>query len=122
MIFSAEDRRARACAELRRGAPIVITNDDQGVVVLSAEMLTGEMLAAVRSLGIGPFVLTISERRAQTLRARVYDGDLARIRLSADASAKLIRSIADPAMDLDQPLSGPHLSERGGVSQHIGKR
>lgn len=114
MILSAEDRRARACAELRRGVPIVIVDNDQAVIALSAEMLTADMLEAVRALDIGPFTLTVSDRRAQTLRARVYDGDLARVRLPDNASAHLIRAIADPAMDLDQPLSGPHLSEREG--------
>jgi GTP cyclohydrolase II len=56
----------------------------------------------------------VTARRAETLRARPYDGDLARIRLPRDATLGWARAVADPADDLAHPMKGPFVTERGG--------
>ncbi len=117
MDFSPDitERLARARADLRMGVPIVL---DGGAVILAAETLTGARLAALRALGGDP-VLAVTSWRAQTLKARAYDGDVARILLPGDASLAWVQSIADPADDLRAPMKGPLQTQReGGADLH----
>jgi GTP cyclohydrolase II len=117
MNFSPDitERLARARADLRMGVPVVL---DGGAVVLAAETLTGARLAALRALGGDP-VLAVTSWRAQTLKARAYDGDVARIVLPDDVSLAWVQSIADPADDLRVPMKGPLQSQRdGGADLH----
>ena len=51
-------------------------------------------------------------RRAETLKARAYDGDLARIDLPRDAGLDWLRAVADPADDLRVPMKGPFTALR----------
>ncbi len=103
------ERLARARADLRMGVPVVLAG---GGVVMAAETLDAARLADLRALGAP--VLAITAWRAQTLKARAYDGDVARVRLPADARLSWVRAIADPADDLRNPMKGPLVSEREG--------
>lgn len=114
MLISETDRSARAISELRRGAPIVLRGADQALLVAAAEMVEPMRLEALRRIGGGAGVLAISAARAATLKARSYDGDLARIVLREDQGAGELRAIADPALDLERPMLGPHETEREG--------
>ncbi|MCI4663877.1 MAG: GTP cyclohydrolase II [Neomegalonema sp.] len=119
MIISAEDRRARACAELRRGAPIALIVGDSAALVAAAETLSDRILAAIRMAAelpeaAGAPTIAISQRRADALKARAYDGDLARIRLREDCGPAEIAAIVDPARAMEFPLLGPHTSLRDG--------
>ena len=104
------ERLARARADLRMGVPVVL---DGGALVLAAETLDAARLADLRTLG-GQAVLAITEWRAETLKARAYDGDIARIVLPPDATLNWVRAIADPADDLRAPMKGPLQSARDG--------
>ena len=104
------ERLARARADLRMGVPVVL---DGGAVMLAAETLDADRLAHLRTLGGAP-VLAITSWRAQTLKARAYDGDLARIELPLDVGLSWVRSVADPADDLRAPMKGPLRSARDG--------
>ncbi|MEL6839090.1 MAG: GTP cyclohydrolase II [Pseudomonadota bacterium] len=104
------ERLARARADLRMGVPVVL---DGGAVVLAAETLDAARLAHLRTLGGAP-VLAITGWRAQTLKARAYDGDLARVLLPPDATLSWVQSIADPADDLRAPMKGPLQTARDG--------
>ncbi|WP_121061296.1 GTP cyclohydrolase II [Chachezhania antarctica] len=104
---------ARARGDLRMGMPIVINRAGRAVLVAAAETLTPGRLDLFRALS-GAVALAITARRAETLKARAYDGDLARIQLPADADFAWIRSVADPAGDLTTPMKGPLLSLREG--------
>lgn len=106
------ERLARARADLRMGVPIVLSGETS-VLVLAAETLDATRLSDLLALGGTP-VLTITSRRATTLKARAYDGDLARIALPKDASLTWVQSIADPADDLRVPMKGPLTSARTG--------
>ncbi|MDO6591801.1 GTP cyclohydrolase II [Loktanella sp. D2R18] len=112
MDFSPDitERLARARADLRMGVPIVL---DGGAIILAAETLTGARLAALRALGGDP-VLAVTSWRAQTLKARAYDGDVARILLPGEASLAWVQSLADPADDLRAPMKGPMQTQREG--------
>ena len=113
--FRESDHRARARAELRLGLPIVL-DDLKGapVLAMAAAVAEDRWLSAMRDAGSGGLDLVISRHRADTLRVRAYDGDLARIALSPTASASDVADIADPSRDLVLPMKGPFESRRGG--------
>ena len=66
--------------------------------MLAAEAATAERLAELRALG--PVDLALTDWRAATLKARAYDGDLARVVLPRDADLAWVRATADPSADL----------------------
>ncbi|MEX0278619.1 MAG: GTP cyclohydrolase II [Ruegeria sp.] len=105
---------ARARADLRMGVPVVL-NDDSGasVLALASETLSPQRLADLRALDDEP-VVAITVRRAETLKARAYDGDLARVVIPADADHAWVRAVADPSDDLNAPMKGPLMTERQG--------
>ncbi len=106
------ERLARARADLRIGLPIVLTGAGRGVAVVAVEALSAERLATLREAGTP--IVAITSRRAETLKARAYDGDLARLRLPIDADLEWVQAVADPADDLTAPMKGPFQTERGG--------
>ena len=106
------DRLNRARADLRQGVPVVLTDGGAGALVAAAETLAAGRLAALRALGQP--VLDLTVRRAATLKARAYDGDLARIPLPEGMGRDWIAALADPARDLDNPLRGPLMATRTG--------
>lgn len=105
---TAAERLNRARADLRMGLPVVLS----GQLAVAVETLSPERLAALAALG--PLTLAITSWRAETLKARVYDGDLARIVVPRDADLAWLRAIADPADDLRMPMKGPLASRREG--------
>jgi hypothetical protein len=80
--------------------------------VAAAEVATAERLADLRALGTVELALTA--RRAGTLKARAYDGDLARVILPEGSDLGWIRATADPSADLASPLKGPYATQRDG--------
>lgn len=107
------ERLARARADVRMGLPVVITCDLQKVLIIGAEVLTPQRLAALQSAALD-LVLALTARRAETLRARAYDGDLARVAVPADAQLPWLAALADPATDLSHPMKGPLSTLRDG--------
>ena len=106
------ERLARARGDLRIGIPVVLSAGDGGAVVAAAEALTADRLALFRAEGAP--VLAITARRAETLKARAYDGDLARVVVPQDAGLGWVGAVADPADDLASPMKGPFRSVRDG--------
>lgn len=100
---------ARARADLRMGVPVMVAGRG---LVLAVETLSAARLAAVRALGEA--AVAVTDWRATTLKARAYDGDLARIALPAGAGLDWVRALADPADDLRVPMKGPLVSVRDG--------
>ena len=96
------ERLARARADLRMGVPVVLTADGRGALAIAVETLSAARLAGLREMGVPELVLTA--RRAETLKARAYDSDLARIAIPEDAALPWLRAIADPADDLNAPM------------------
>ncbi len=110
--LSARERLARARSDLRMGAVVALGDDESAALVLAAETATAGRLADLRALGAADLALT--GWRAETLKARAYDGDLARIALPAEAGLDWVRATADPSTDLEWPMKGPYVSRRGG--------
>ena len=113
LIPTLTETLSRARADLRMGLPVVIGDR----LVAAVETLRADRLAAMRAGG--PAVLAVTAPRAETLKARIYDGDLARIELPDGADLAWLRAVADPAGDLMTPMKGPFRSPRGGdVAAH----
>jgi GTP cyclohydrolase II len=110
--LSIAERLTRARADLRMGVPVVLCGPEGAALVAAIETLDATRLADLHSFGA--LVLAITERRATTLKARAYDGDLARIIPPVDAGLGWLRSVADPADDLRTPMKGPLQSLRDG--------
>ncbi len=106
------ERLARARADLRIGVPVVLEGGGSRALVLAVETASAARLAEMRRMG--PVDLAISDWRAETLKARAYDGDLARVILPKDADLAWARATADPASDLDYPMKGPYSTRRDG--------
>ena len=105
---------ARARADFRMGLPIVLTWAGVSALVVPVETLDENRLADF--IRISSPVLAITARRAETLKARSYDGDIARIALPEGTSLDWIGAVADPSGDLSSPMKGPFLSVRDGAA------
>ncbi|OYW47352.1 MAG: GTP cyclohydrolase II [Rhodobacterales bacterium 12-65-15] len=110
--LSIPERLTRARGDLRMGVPVLLTGPEGAALVVAVEGLAPARLAEVRALGQP--VLAITARRAETLKARAYDGDLARIVLPDGVDLAWLRGIADPADDLRLPMKGPLQTLRDG--------
>ena len=100
--------------DLRLGLPVILAGSGGGIAVLSAESANSRRISfGIQQEGA---VLALTARRASTLKARVYDGDIARIAIPPDSSEAWVRSVADPTTDLDFPMKGPLNSIRGGTA------
>lgn len=102
---------ARARADLRMGVPVVLT---EGVVFCAVETTTAARFDAMRDM-TNP-ALGITVWRARTLKARAYDGDIARIAVPPDATLTWADAVADPASDLNTPMKGPFQTLRDGAA------
>jgi GTP cyclohydrolase II len=114
LTLTTTERLTRARGDLRMGVPVVLCMSGGAALVVAVEALAPTRLADLRRLG-GP-VLAITARRAATLKARAYDGDVARIAVPADAGLPWLRAVADPADDLRMPMKGPLQSLRDGAA------
>ena len=101
----------RARADLRLGVPVALRDGSARALVLAAEVASRDRLAQMQALGPDP-TLAITRHRADTLKARAYDGDLARVLVPADANLAWVRALADPADDLRHPMKGPLRTDR----------
>ena len=108
------ERLNRARADLRVGLPVMLSDGPQTALIVAAETLDDARLDALRRLGQP--VVALTEHRAATLKARAYDGDLARIIVPADVDARWVEALADPADDLTHPMKGPMQSQRDGTA------
>ncbi|MEM7505851.1 MAG: GTP cyclohydrolase II [Pseudomonadota bacterium] len=116
LSLTVEEIVSRARADMRMGAPIALVSASGGALVLAAETISSTRLDALRDLGPSAMDIAISNRRAETLRARAYDGQLARVVLDEDADAGFVQATADPSVDLAHPMKGPYRTRREGPS------
>ena len=106
------ERLARARSDLRAGLPVILAGPGSALMCIAAETLGRERLAALAAIGTPNIVITA--RRANTLKAQCYDGDIARLALPEHGTSDWVRAIADPSQDLISPMKGPFIAVRGG--------
>ncbi len=110
------ERLARARADLRMGVPVVLDHAGEGLLAAAAETLGADRWRALLAMG-QPLTLAVTSRRAATLKARAYDGDVARIEVPQGADLKWVAQVADPADDLIAPMKGPFTTRRDGSAE-----
>lgn len=108
-----DEKIARARADLRMGVPIMLRDGAHIWAVAAIETLTSERLAQMRDVS-GNLHIALTDRRAETLTAPPYDGDLVRIAVPFDAPATWVHAMADPSLDLQVPMKGPFQYFRDG--------
>ena len=96
---------ARARADLRMGAPVVIVGTSASLVY-SAEVIDQSRFDALRG-HFNDTRLVITARRAETLKVACYDGDFAQISITNDRDLRWVKSVADPSRDLSAGPLGP---------------
>jgi GTP cyclohydrolase II len=106
------ERIARARSDLGIGVPVVVAGGGGAALVAAAETVNAARLRELMAQGRA--VLAVTGYRAATLKARAYDGDLARVLLPAGADLAWVRAVADPVHDLMNPLKGPLATVREG--------
>ncbi|QDC07793.1 GTP cyclohydrolase II [Oceanicola sp. D3] len=111
LLPTPQELRARARADLRLGLPVVIVGEGEAALVMAAEQAAPERVAELAQEGA---YLAVTARRAETLKAHAYDGDMARLLLPSDGQAAWAAAVADPATDLATPMKGPFNALRGG--------
>jgi len=116
LSLSIAERTARLRADMRMGVGVVLSQGEHAFLVMAAETLTRQRLVGFKGLTTQASI-AITTRRAETLRARAYDGDLARLLLPIDASVDWISAVADPSFDLMTPMKGPFQSRRDGGAE-----
>jgi len=98
--------------------PVVIADGGAAILAVAAETLTTSRLGMLRA--VGDVELAVTSRRAETLKIRAYDGDIARVMLPPSAGVDWINAVADPADDLRTPMKGPFKEVRGGNANLAG--
>ena len=96
----------RARADLRLGVPIILGSKENDVIITSIEVLSQSRLDQLKLIDKNSMIL-ITARRAQTLKCPVYDGNFVRIELDRIPEINSLKAIADPSLDLKNPLKGP---------------
>ena len=109
---SITQRLNRARGDMAMGVPVVLADQGISALVIAVEVLDQAGLDTMRAMGQPELALTA--RRATTLKARAYDGDLARIWVPGEVGAAWVRALADPSDDLRHPMKGPLRSVREG--------
>ena len=96
----------RARADLRLGIPILLAGKEKNAIVAPIEVLSQTRLDQLKLINRDSFIL-ITARRAQTLKCPIYDQNFVRIELGQISKIAPLKAIADPSLDLENPLKGP---------------
>ena len=112
MLVPPQHQVERAAGDFRRGMPVFIraARGEESGLAVAAETVRDATLALLGGKG-GPQSLVLTHARATTLKVRLYTPEVVLIP-SPGKSAEQIRTIADPAADLDHPLKGPFEAAR----------
>ena len=100
-----KQRLARARADLRMGAPVVIFGSS-AVLVYSAEVLDQPRFKNLTE-HFNHIRLVVTARRAETLKVACYDGDFAQLSIPDDRDLRWLKAVADPSRDLSAGPLGP---------------
>lgn len=112
-LLSPDHLVERAAGELRRGAPVLIRAQkrNESAVAVAAETVTDATLAGLVTLCGAPFSI-LTHARAATLKIRLYTPDVVSVPRDASVTSAELRALADPSIDLENPLKGPFDASR----------
>ena len=95
-------RVTEAAIAFREGEPVAIRGPDGIALAYALEMVTAHSLGDVKG-----GVLLLTHARARTLKIRIYTPEVVALPLDNKASPETLRAIADPTLDLAEPMKGP---------------
>ncbi|HWU24985.1 MAG TPA: GTP cyclohydrolase II, partial [Rhizomicrobium sp.] len=96
----------------RRGAPVIIRDGRRaGTIAYAVETITGPTIARLGKARSVYQLLT--HARARTLKVRLYTPDVVAIVPDLPMTPERLRAIADPTIDLAEPMKGPFETVRG---------
>lgn len=116
ILLTVEEQIARMRADLRMGVPILVSCGATVWMAAAVETLSADRLKHFKDYS-DDLELAVTDWRAKTLAAMIYDGDLARIRVPDAADIRWLQSVADPADDLQSPMKGPFATIRDGDAE-----
>ncbi len=103
----------RAAQDLRRGLPVIVSDGGGGAIAaIAAELATDETIDTLRRWTGGEVDLALTHNRAATLKIRLYTPEVVRIPITGRLKAEDLRNLADPALDLSNPMRGPFSARR----------
>ncbi|MEE2773715.1 MAG: GTP cyclohydrolase II [Pseudomonadota bacterium] len=117
LLPSSLDQTTRLRNDLKLGLPILLHAKKNVAAVIAVETLRFAFLEKIKSDNEKGLHLVITARRAQTLNATPYDGDIARIAMPEDFSLNWLLAAVNPALDLSNPFKGPFRTMRGGETK-----
>ena len=92
----------RAAIAFREGLAVAIHGNDGTSLIYALETLTADSLADVMD-----GVLLLTHARARTLKIRLYTPEVVALPIEPDATPERLLAIADPTVDLAEPMKGP---------------
>jgi GTP cyclohydrolase II len=95
-------RVTQAAIAFRQGEPVVFRDGEDIALAFALETLTADALAEVKG-----GVLLLTHARARTLKMRVYTPEVVALPLDDKVTPESLRAIADPTIDLAEPMKGP---------------
>ena len=108
------EQTARLRNDLKLGRPVLVRNKKKTSLIFAVETLKKNIAPQINESYFTNSHLAITARRAKTLNAIAYDGDLARIVIPKAVSHNWLVSTANPALDLEHPMKGPFKTMRSG--------
>ncbi len=96
-----------AFAALRRGRLVAVEGEAGRILCLAAESVSPETMGDLKRRSDATPMVVLTANRAAVLRINPTGADIIRIPLASHFNARLIRSLADPTHDLDNPMRGP---------------
>jgi GTP cyclohydrolase II len=115
-----EEQSIRQISDLKFGIPIIVKNNNKNALIISIETLTTENFEKLKkffSLSKPDPYIAVTKKRADLLKARVYENDIARLKIQKKIHLNWIKATADPSLDLEYPMKGPYESFRNGDSE-----
>ena len=113
----------RAAAALRRGRLVAVTDEAQpkarATLCLAVEELDASTLSHLKQRAVNPPIIALTANRAAVMRIRPTGEEVVCLPLSDHFNTRLIRSLADPTRDLDNPVRGPFLPLEQTVPQAV---
>jgi GTP cyclohydrolase II len=106
----------RAAFEFRRGRVVFVKGEASAVLAVPTEMITEAAVEQITRLAGREPDIAITHHRARTLKVPLYTKDIVLLSRSSWRAIDIAKSIADPTLDLANPLSGPFVAERDPVT------
>jgi len=109
----------RAANDLRAGLPVIVEDGAPAApaaLLFAAEFASPEKLATLARWSGATPDLALTHNRAATLKIRLYTPEIVLVPVTGHVTADMVRSLADPELDLARPLRGPFDARRDPIA------